>query len=691
MLDVVIWYLAILALGIVTLPLGLLIFKNTKDYAYLVYKLLGTLLLSYLVWIIGSLHLMQFGVPSIALSFSIIGTASLFALKHVRHLITRDFLKKAVYYELLFLSLFAIFVFYKSFRSQISIWEQFMDFAFMQSILKTEYFPPQDPWLSGHGINYYYFGHVMAATLTKLTFIKPGVAFDLMQATTYTFFATSIFSLVLSITKKYRWAIFGVFIAALLSNASAYSVDATFWWQSSTVIPYTINEYPLMSFAMGELHGHFMDIPIATLTLICLYQMFSQNDKRLVIKIVTGLLFGLMYFTNSWDLVIYAGMLGLLLLYRLASDKKHNFKSFALDSVIIASVTIISVLPFIVNFKPGTSGIGAITTYRSPLSAFLSLFVIQLFSVAFYVYYRFFSSKQSKKRLFSTVLVSILGFAFMWGISQVTAFSMLILPMLLCLLFDGIKSKIRTIPFVEIAMLYSFILINFCEFLFMDDLYFGVWERQNTVFKVYMQLWILLAISTAYVFYYFSTLKSKIKYVFFALGIFAIKLSSSHTYSIIEHSVLEMDGKSNLDGSTYLEMIHPQDNRAAQWINDNLKNQYVIAEAPGEGSYNGSRISVFTGQATPIGWVSHEWGWRNDYSLVMSIEFDINKLFTSSDAAEIQKIVTKHKINYIYFGEIESEKYKDNSNWAVPGIYESVYSKSGVKIYKTDYETINKF
>ena len=43
-----------------------------------------------------------------------------------------------------------------------------MEFAFLNAIVRSDRFPPYDPWMSGYSISYYYFGYMMMATLAKL-------------------------------------------------------------------------------------------------------------------------------------------------------------------------------------------------------------------------------------------------------------------------------------------------------------------------------------------------------------------------------------------------------------------------------------------------------------------------------------------------------------------------------------------
>ncbi|MCX7881593.1 MAG: DUF2298 domain-containing protein, partial [Patescibacteria group bacterium] len=62
--------------------------------------------------------------------------------------------------EFLFVVSFIFWVFVRGQEPSIRGLEKFMDFGFINSILRAKHFPPLDMWLSGHSINYYYFGHL---------------------------------------------------------------------------------------------------------------------------------------------------------------------------------------------------------------------------------------------------------------------------------------------------------------------------------------------------------------------------------------------------------------------------------------------------------------------------------------------------------------------------------------------------
>ena len=71
--------------------------------------------------------------------------------------------------------------------------EKPMDFAFFNAMLKSVYFPPENPWFSGHYINYYYYGYVIAAIPTKLLGILPSIAYNLILPSWFAMIGLGVF------------------------------------------------------------------------------------------------------------------------------------------------------------------------------------------------------------------------------------------------------------------------------------------------------------------------------------------------------------------------------------------------------------------------------------------------------------------------------------------------------------------
>ncbi|MEI6266343.1 MAG: DUF2298 domain-containing protein [bacterium] len=685
MWDITIWYLALFIIGIISIPIGQYLFKNLDDFAYPFYRAIGLAIISYLVWILGILRILPFNIFSIILSFCIlIGISSFFLLK-TKPSFNKPFIQKAITYEIIFLVIFSALIIYKLYRSEISDIEKFMDFAFLNTLLKTSYFPSVDPWLSGHSMNYYYFGHLVTAVLTKVTGIKSIISYNLMQATNYTLFIVSIFSIGYNLTKKYLWAFVTAFIAAGMSNISylifLYKKIDTYWWAGTRIIPGTINEFPLYSFLLGDLHAHYLDLPFVLLVIISFYTFFINKDSDNLFNIFIGFILGILFITNSWDYLIYALIFAALTVYKNIIVKK-NYGQLIKDGLIIGVTSLVVLLPFYLTFKPASEGFQFVTAPKSLLTDFLTLYLLQVFVISFYILYRFIKTKSKYK--ITIITISFFLAFLIYGFSQVSALILFLIPLWLMVTINDIRkdTHLTNKQFINILILAVFVIIIFCEYFFLKDIYGIDFQRANTVFKFHYQVWVLFAIISGYIFYYFTTVKDNIKYVFYLFGITFLLISSAYLPKSVYDSANSFSKQMGLDGSGYIASKYSFDYQAILWINKNILGEKIIVETVGESYTDGSRISVFTGNATPLGWFGHEWGWRKNVDDLNIIKKDIDTLYKTNEIDTANIIINKYKINFIYYGELEKIKYGEIQGWAIPHMLKKVYRNEQVSIYK---------
>src|SRR6185436_2348613 len=78
--------------------------------------------------------------------------------------------------------------------------EKSMEFAFLNAILKSPYFPPYDPYFAGGYINYYYYGLYLVGVLIKLTGVASEVAFNLAIPTLFAFTIVNAFSIAFNLS-----------------------------------------------------------------------------------------------------------------------------------------------------------------------------------------------------------------------------------------------------------------------------------------------------------------------------------------------------------------------------------------------------------------------------------------------------------------------------------------------------------
>ena len=86
--------------------------------------------------------------------------------------------KEVLFTEGVFLVLFAALTWIRGYDAGATHTERPMDLAFLNAIMRSAYFPPNDPWLSGYAISYYHFGYILTGMLAKLTGLAGSVAFS---------------------------------------------------------------------------------------------------------------------------------------------------------------------------------------------------------------------------------------------------------------------------------------------------------------------------------------------------------------------------------------------------------------------------------------------------------------------------------------------------------------------------------
>jgi len=212
-LAVVAWYLALLGLGALALPLTLVAFKGLPDRGYALSKTTALLTVTWLVWMLGSFRLLPFTQATIALSCLALAAVSGLIVWR-RGIEIRDWVRSNWRYivvaEALTLALFVFMLFIRF--GNPDLWhpwkggEKPMDFSYFNAVLKSTYFPPYDPWLAGGYLNYYYYGFVVAGLITKLLGIVPALAYNLILPMLFSLVGVNAFcvayNLVAGVRKK---------------------------------------------------------------------------------------------------------------------------------------------------------------------------------------------------------------------------------------------------------------------------------------------------------------------------------------------------------------------------------------------------------------------------------------------------------------------------------------------------------
>lgn len=216
------WWIIFFISGIVFLPLAGIIFSSFLDKGYGFSKILGILIISYLVFVLGIFKITPFTNYSIYLIFTFtIIPILVWKGKSYKSLLNHKRIFLFIFEECIFFLCLLSWSYVRAFNPEIYGLEKYMDFGFVNSILRSTYFPPVDMWYSGLPINYYYFGHFITAVLTKASGIPSFITYNLMIATLFALCFLESFSLGITLIarsfNKIEKQIFRIIVGGLIT------------------------------------------------------------------------------------------------------------------------------------------------------------------------------------------------------------------------------------------------------------------------------------------------------------------------------------------------------------------------------------------------------------------------------------------------------------------------------------------
>ena len=168
------------------------------------------------------------------------------------------------------------------------------------------------------------------------------------------------------------------------------------------------------------------------------------------------------------------------------------------------------------------------------------------------------------------------------------------------------------------------------EFFYLRD-QFG--SRMNTVFKFYIQAWLMWSVVAAYG---SAVLLIELRRVWSVLAflvllaVMGVGLVYPTFWAAEKLQGFKPANGFTLDGSAYIERYAPDERAAMQWLYNSPPGMIVEAVHPNGGQYTDfARVAVYSGQPTVLGWVGHELQWRGSLTEVGSRQADIQTLYTT--------------------------------------------------------------
>lgn len=546
----------------------------------------------------------------------------------------------------------------------------------------------------------------------------------------------------------------GIQLINILSNQVPNGFD---YWASSRIMPsdtYGITEFPYFTFLFADLHAHLMSLPFTILVLFISINIISEKNEypnkntlskytpRLLNLTLLGVAIGALRVLNAWDYPTYLiiGCISILIVeyYHHGGLSLITISKSIFQSIYIFIIGYLTFIPFHLTYQTFFNSIDK-TPHTTEFWRILIIFGLFIFITSsfylqnstsilkniysllknkiFLIYSDLTKSsnhkdnssyfKQNIQLIILLLSITLLGFIITYIMTKGISSTILFTSIILFLGFITLSKYNNYNPQTNFTLIINIIglslIIGLDIFRIEGDI-----DRMNSIFKFYMQIWIIFAISSTYFLWIIikDTINFNIKFMLWiAILIFLILTSSIYTIfgtkARLNDRFQNDSANFTLNGSDFVNYAVYNDPNGSninlkldfegiEWIQNSIKGTPVILEAHTPSYRWGSRVSVYTGLPTVIGWKWHQeqqrWNYREE--ILKRIQ-DVETIYNSTNIQETISLIDKYKINYIYVGEIEKSYYSEEGLKKfdkMPSL-NLEFRNSEVKIFKTHLNT----
>lgn len=819
-LAALVWVVAIILIGWIAFPIAFVALGGLPDRGYGLARIVGLLLLAYIPWLFASTGVLPFTRGAILLALLLIVALSLLLAWGRREDLARFVRENASYIglvELLALGLFGLMIVIRLGNPDVwdVIWggEKPMDLTYFTAVLKSESFPPYDPWFAGGYINYYYFGFVLVGALTKLLGITPTIAYNLILPMLFSFTGVAVFSLAYGLVRalsmerfsnlvvlrsasivanmgnllRQRAVIAGliaVALALLVGNLAQTGVVVNAWYQTGSSsleeIPVVggvartldggirmisgqpaaiypgdwfwtatralnsepgevqpITEFPYFTFLYGDLHAHMISMPLTLLALgwgiaLALSAALPNESARgrgqtvvetAVLWAIGVVAIGSLRATNTWDWPTYLLLGGIAVLYYVfRRSGRFDLRTVGQAVFLVAVLAGLSTLafwPFAANYGTGYSSISLWEGSYSHVWNYLLVYGLFLFFILTHLAREFRSWTRSwttrglaKLESIGWPLIAVAGlFVLLLVVMLVRGYwiAPIVLPLVVVAGLLALRPGLETARRIVLVLISAALgLTMMVEVIVLD----GDIGRMNTVFKFYMQTWLMLSVACGpAAVWAWPAVKAKTSLRPVWLTGLAVLVAGALLYPLLATPAkwnirMNASAPNTLDGMAFMPYVEygdvdyagngltirlADDYEAIRWMQRNIEGTPVIAEAHGSNPYRSisNRVAMYTGLPAIVGWDWHQRQQRAVLpgNLVSSRIDDVNTLYNTTDLNLAQSLLEKYDVGYVYVGALENAYYFPEGvakfdQMVEAGILRQVYRDASTRIYE---------
>jgi YYY domain-containing protein len=507
--------------------------------------------------------------------------------------------------------------------------------------------------------------------------------------------ASGLFSWESTFGQRLTWLWQGTLM--IFKGASLPIGPGDWYWNPSRVLPpgggNEITEFPLFTFLYSDLHAHMIVMLLALLAISWALSVLAararwKNQPSLILGLVTGgLIVGAAYPTNLSDSYTYLLICMAALGYSLwrYADAKTLFHRSVLTLGGVAALYILSRYlyePYRIWYSQAYSALDLWNGPFTPLASYLTHWTVFLFIAAAWMAW------ETREWMRVTPL-SALKKLKPYQLLIEGALVLFVIAMLV-LQYHGTSVGWVALP---IAVWAGVLFLNphltdakrFVLFLIGTAMFItilvevvvvrGDIGRQNTIFKFYMQAWLLLAVSAGAALAW--TLPAFFKWLpgwrIFWQGAMLVLISAAALFTVTAtngkiHDRWIPEAPHTLDAMTFMNYAHyddfgqrldlSEDYRAIRWMQDTVQGSPVLVEANCTEYHWCTRFTIYTGLPGVVGWNWHQRQQRAFLSTqVQDRVNEVGDFYNNTDPQSSRDFLKKYDVKYIIVGQLERAEY----------------------------------
>jgi len=506
--------------------------------------------------------------------------------------------------------------------------------------------------------------------------------------------ALGAFSWDSTFTQRLTWAMQG--LTMIFQGATLPIGPGDWYWDPSRVIPprggNEITEFPLFTFLYSDLHAHMIVMPLALLAISWALSVVAgrarwKNQASAGLGIVVGgLVIGAAYPTNLSDSYTYLliGMIALAYSIWRYAEVESVAKRIALTGGAVIALYVLSTylyLPYRVWYAQAYSALEPWKGPFTPLASYFTHWTVLLFIVASWMVWEtrewMATTPLSALRKLKPYQILIEGalvlFVLILLVLQYigTSVGWIALPLAGWAGILLLNPKLSDIKRFVLFLIGTALLITIVVELFVVR---GDIGRANTIFKFYLQAWLMLAACAGAAFAW--TLPAFFKWLpgwrLFWQSAMIILLSGAALYTVSGASGKIRDrwiieAPRSIDSMAFMEYANyddfgqrldlSEDYRAIRWMQDNAQGSPVIVEANCPEYRWCTRFTIYTGLPGVVGWNFHQRQQRVYTTWVEERVAVVGNFYNSIDIDFTRTFLKTHDVKYIIVGQLERAAY----------------------------------